>query len=336
MARIFGDRWKIERQIAIGGQAFIYLVKDIKTQDDKNYILKKLKNPKRIGRFEKEIEALTIIRSKYISEIIDYKISEKGFSYYVMSFYSEKTLNYILKELKDNFIRCLKIFEKICKGIKEAHEYEFPIIHRDLKPDNILIDENDNPKIIDFGLCYFEGEERLTLSMEQVGSRFYIAPECEKGKSEDIGSHTDVYSLGKILYAMASGGEIFPRERQNEVEYNLMKISRNRQAKFIMEIINKCVKEETSDRIANVKDLILLTEKIIELLEIGCLPVNYGNDFCRFCGRGKLVNLGKLLSCGIKDNITIKNVEDLGLHLWTCNYCGHVHFFVNKIYEDHS
>jgi len=336
MAKVYGDRWKTEKQIAIGGQAYIYIVKDLKTQDGKNYVLKRLKNPHRKGRFEREIEALRVIRSKYISEIIDYKISEKDVSYYVMPFYSEKTLQDILTELKDDYERCTNIFEKICIGIKSAHEYETPIIHRDLKPANILIDEKDNPKIIDFGLCYIEEEERLTLSMEQVGSRFYISPECEEGRSKDIGSHTDIYSLGKILYAMASGGNIFTREFQKDPQYNLIEISNNKRSKYIMEIINRCVLQDINERIGDINILISLVRDIKNLLKNGFLPVDYDSDLCRFCGRGKLRKLGQLRGSILKVRNITYDISSYNIYIWECNHCGHVYFFNDDIYKQHK
>ena len=175
--KIFGNRWEIIKSINEGGQAYVYLVKDLKAQDDKDYVLKRLKNEKRIERFRREIEAIKSIDSPYVEKIIDFSTVEGNDFFYVMPYHTDQTLESILKDLGGNFIRSFRIIEKICEGIRSAHANEIPIIHRDLKPSNILINENDVPRIIDFGLCFLEDKERITFSQEQVGSRFYIAPE---------------------------------------------------------------------------------------------------------------------------------------------------------------
>lgn len=334
--KIFGNQWQIVKPIAEGGQAFIYLVKDIKAQDDQKYILKRLKKEKRKNRFENEIEAIKGIDSPYVEKILDFNITEGDDFYYVMPHYTEKTLENILASLKGKFIRCLKIFEKICIGIYSAHLKKKPIIHRDLKPMNILIDEKDNPRIIDFGLCYLDDQERNTLSQEQVGSRFYIAPESEMGKSDKIGPHTDVYSLGKILYAMVSGGMIFPRERQKEEEFNLKEIVIDKRIKFITEIINGCVKEKIEERFDNVDVLKSVVKRNIDLLEKGFFPIDYENELCRFCGRGILQRFGQLRGSILKIRNMEQDIMPYEMIIWGCPECGIAYIFKDDLYKVHK
>lgn len=335
-AKIFGNRWQIIKPIGEGGQAHIYLVEDINTQDDQKYVLKRLKKAKRKTRFENEIKAIKGIDSPYVEKILDFNITEGDDFYYVMPHYTEKTLENILSSLKGKFIRCLKIFEKICIGIQDAHLMKNPIIHRDLKPSNILIDENDCPRIIDFGLCYLDDQERITFSQEQVGSKFYIAPESEIGKSDKIRPHTDVYSLGKILYATISGGMIFPRERQNEDEYNLKKIILDEKIKFITEIINYCVKEKIEERFDNIDALIKVVKRNIKLLQNGFFPPDYGNEVCRFCGKGKLKNFGKLTGSILKRGKITQDISPYDMILWGCPKCGVTFLFNDNVYQSHK
>lgn len=335
-AKIFGNRWQIIKPIGEGGQAHIYLVEDINTQDDQKYVLKRLKKAKRKTRFENEIKAIKGIDSPYVEKILDFNITEGDDFYYVMPHYTEKTLENILSSLKGKFIRCLKIFEKICIGIQDAHLMKNPIIHRDLKPSNILIDENDCPRIIDFGLCYLDDQERITFSQEQVGSKFYIAPESEIGKSDKIRPHTDVYSLGKILYAMISGGMIFPREMQNEDEYNLKKNILDKRIKFITEIINGCVKEKIEDRFDNVDVLKSVVKRNIDLLEKGFFPLDYENELCRFCGRGILQRFGQLRGSILKTGNMQVDIMPYEMIIWGCPECGIAYIFKDNLYKDHK
>jgi len=334
--KTFGGRWEIIRAIDEGGQAHIYHVKDLKIQDDKTYVLKRLKKAKRKERFEREIEALRSIESPYIEKVIDFNIRAGNDFYYVMPFYTEKTLESILNSLRGDFTRSFKIFIKICKGVQNAHTNKIPIIHRDLKPANILVDENDEPRIIDFGLCYLEDKERITFSQEQVGSRFYIPPECEIGRSKDIGRHTDIYSLGKILYAMISGGGKFPRERQDEDEFNLRKILGDKKVKYVTQIVNSCVKEKIGERLKNISDLLPIVEENLRLIEDGFFPVNYEDEFCRFCGKGKLQRFAQLRGSILKVENREMDILGHNIILWGCDNCGIVFLFKDDLYQMHQ
>jgi serine/threonine protein kinase len=78
-------------------------------------------------------------------------------------------------------------------------------VHRDLKPENVMVDENDNVKLIDFGIAGQEGARRLTFAKltNLMGTPDYISPEQVKGKRGD--GRSDVYSLGVIFYEMLTG-----------------------------------------------------------------------------------------------------------------------------------
>jgi len=330
-AKIFGERWEIIKSLSEGGQGFIYLVKNLLDKDDNIYVLKRLKRADRKDRFEREIEAIKNTDSPYITKILDASTTEDKDFYFVMP-YIETTLNDILTQLKADFLRCLKILKKICLGVESAHKNKPQIIHRDLKPLNILIDEKDDPLVIDFGICHLDKPERFTMSQEQVGSRFYIAPECENGRSEEIGPHTDIYSLGKVLYAMISGGKIFSRERQNEDEFNLEKKLDNKRTKFITEIINNCVQKDINKRYINVGNLIASVDEKIGLIEDGFYPLNYGNEFCRFCGKGKLENFGQLRGSILQRGSSQRDILPYRMIIWGCPECGIAYIFKDDIY----
>ena len=117
------------------------------------------------------------------------------------------------------------------------------IIHRDLKPENIFLNKHLSPIVGDFGICFFsEDNKRFTITEEAVGPYFYMAPELENGRVEDITPSSDVYSLGKILYWLISNGKIFSREVHREEEYNLSKLFKDLpEFHLINEYIDKMV-----------------------------------------------------------------------------------------------
>lgn len=96
------------------------------------------------------------------------------------------------------------IIKGICKGLHFLHTMERPIIHMDLKPDNILLDENMQPKIADFGLSrlFGEGQTRV-VTQNFVAARGYVAPEYVY--SGEISTRSDIYSLGLLIIEIATG-----------------------------------------------------------------------------------------------------------------------------------
>ena len=96
------------------------------------------------------------------------------------------------------------VMKKIAQGLQKAHEVG--IIHRDLKPDNIMIDDEGEPIVMDFGLARrVDDDAQVTMSGVIIGTPAYMSPEQVEGDPRKIGPATDIYSLGVILYQMLTG-----------------------------------------------------------------------------------------------------------------------------------
>ncbi|MBA2749461.1 MAG: protein kinase [Tatlockia sp.] len=152
----YGNRWETVNSVGEGGQSHVFLVKDLNGESE-HCILKRLKNFDRIERFKKEIKAGQELEHPNIAPILDYSLDPKP-AYFVTKYYRGKTLTEIapLEPL-----HALAIFADICDTIAYAHEKG--VFHRDLKPDNIILEENKKPIILDFGICHFvDDDNRLT------------------------------------------------------------------------------------------------------------------------------------------------------------------------------
>jgi serine/threonine-protein kinase len=99
--------------------------------------------------------------------------------------------------------RAIRIALRICEAVAYIHKHG--VIHRDLKPDNIIVDANDNIKLIDFGIASNAGSRRLTFGKlsATMGTPDYISPEQVKGKRGD--ARSDLYAIGVMLYEMLTG-----------------------------------------------------------------------------------------------------------------------------------
>jgi len=248
------DNWEsIGDLFAEGGQGRLYLVKNTSEDSDEIYVLKELKNPKRIKRFEREIKAITNIKPHpNLIQLIDYGIyRDENRPCYVMP-RADCSLDMYLPELNKDVNLSFETFELICAGAEHLHKAG--IVHRDLKPENILM-FSGKPKISDFGLCLVVDDTRFTSTPEAVGPRLYMAPELEDGKNLDVDPSADIYSLGKILYYILSGGIIFSREKYSQSKYSLSKLFNDPRYEIFSKVFRRSISIDKTYRYKNASEL---------------------------------------------------------------------------------
>lgn len=157
-------------------------------------------------RFFNEIKAVGQLSHPNIIEVYDSGEHEDE-PYLVTRYIDGKPLR---KELDTHKVLDTERALTICRQILSAldHAHKKGIIHRDLKPSNILIDEEGNTKVIDFGLAKTKGSS-LTQSGMTMGTLWYMSPEQVLGHNSSISERTDIFSVGVILYEMLSGERPF-------------------------------------------------------------------------------------------------------------------------------
>jgi serine/threonine protein kinase len=133
-----------------------------------------------------------------------YKDEDRSQLYMVMEWVDGRLLRQIMTEKgKIPVDRAARITINILNALEYIHTHG--VVHRDLKPENVMVDANDNIKLIDFGIAGQDGSRRLTFAkLSQVmGTPDYISPEQVKGKRGD--GRSDIYALGVMLYEMVTG-----------------------------------------------------------------------------------------------------------------------------------
>ena len=203
---VFSNRYRVIKHIGKGAFGVVILVNDMMVNED--IILKFLNahmssDENIIKRFVHELRLARKVTHENIIRIYDFITF--GNTYAIsMEYFQSHSLAYeikVNKNLKQS--RILKIFVDICKGISYAHQLN--IVHRDLKPANILVGENDQVKIVDFGLAAAatSADSRLTRTGILVGTPTYMAPEQVRARAID--ARTDIYSLGVLMYEIFVG-----------------------------------------------------------------------------------------------------------------------------------
>lgn len=264
MAQLYGNRWKVKESLGEGGQAHTILVYDVNDEEKKIFVLKRLKNLKRLRRFENEVNACLAFSHPNILKIEDKNLQDDP-PYFVAEYCSGGPLNFeAISGL--TLVERLRLFSAICHGVGYAHSKG--IIHRDLKPDNIFLREDMTPVVGDFGLCFItESGNRVTMVDEQVGSRWYMAPELAHGMADEVRPASDVYSLGKVLYWMLAG-RIFDREAYRTPQFDLTKEQTDPDYFFIYDLFDKMIVEDPKKRLANANEVTDAVGVIIKRIEM--------------------------------------------------------------------
>ena len=206
-----GHRYRIIRSLGEGGMANVYLAHDMVLDRDVSVKLLRLDlrdDPSTKRRFHREAMAATQLNDPHIVGIYDVS-EDHGLQYMVMQYVKGTDLKaYIKKHYPIPLPQVIDIMEQVLSAVATAHAHG--IIHRDLKPQNILIDENKNVKITDFGIAVAVSQDSLTQTNTLMGSVHYLSPEQARGSIAT--KQSDIYSLGIILFELLTGKVPFEGE----------------------------------------------------------------------------------------------------------------------------
>ena len=233
----------------------IVAVKVLKEQylDDKEFIKK----------FVIEAQSVANLNNQNIVKIYDvgqHIEDGKIFNYIVMEYINGKTLNELIKDKgRLNSTAVVSISKQIANALDCAHKHH--IIHRDIKPHNIIIDENLNVKVTDFGIARIATSSTITYTSSVLGTVHYISPEQAKGKFID--EKSDIYSLGVVMYEMVTGRVPFDTDNAvgiamqhiNEPLVEPIKLVPNLEP-WLNSIIVKCMEKTPENRFDSASSLI--------------------------------------------------------------------------------
>jgi serine/threonine-protein kinase len=197
-------QYRIVAPLGEGGMAAVY--KAYQAAMDRYVALKILprhfaSDPEFVGRFELEAKIIAKLQHVHILPVHDFG-TEDGYTYIVMPFVETGTIGELLQGKPLPLPQIRKIVCQVADALGHAHARG--LVHRDVKPSNILIDEDGNSLLTDFGIAKMvEGTIQFTQTGAILGTPAYMSPEQIRGDSLD--GRSDIYSLGVVLYEMATG-----------------------------------------------------------------------------------------------------------------------------------
>lgn len=216
--------WRLVREIGRGGMGTVHLAE----RDDDSYrgraaikLLRWTRSPEASARFSAERRILSGLSHPNIARLLDGGESETGRPYLVMEYVEGKPLDDFCEERGLTAPERIRLFRDVCSAVQYAHGRL--VVHRDLKPENILVDLQGTPRLLDFGIAkLLEDDEGVrTRTGRRLMSPPYASPEQIRG--ERMGTATDVYSLGVVLYELLTGrhphpvDDLSPREMEDAI-----------------------------------------------------------------------------------------------------------------------
>ncbi|MGI6151773.1 MAG: Stk1 family PASTA domain-containing Ser/Thr kinase [Christensenellales bacterium] len=209
---VVAGRYRIMSMIGSGGMANVYKAYDSVSR--KNVALKVLKSEyaadaELVRRFRSEAQAVLNLSHDHIVRSYDVGQWEEHY-FIVLEYVQGKTLKEIIaEEAPFERRRIISMGCQLCDALGHAHERN--VVHRDVKPQNVIINDHGRPKVADFGIARFTDASTVTYTGDKIlGSVHYVSPEQAKGELVDAKS--DIYSLGIVLYEMATGHVPFDAE----------------------------------------------------------------------------------------------------------------------------
>ncbi|MFL6286754.1 MAG: protein kinase domain-containing protein [Pyrinomonadaceae bacterium] len=211
---ILNDRYRVVGLLGRGGMGEVYRAEDLKLEQPValKFLPESLSfDGAALARFHREVRVARQISHRNVCRVYD--IGEfDGLHFLSMEYIRGEELSSVLKRFGRLPVdKAVEIARQVCAGLAAAHDAG--VLHRDLKPSNVMIDENGNVRITDFGLAGLVEEFGEGAALE--GTPEYMSPEQLKGNELTAGS--DIYSLGLVIYELFTGHKAFSASTLNDL-----------------------------------------------------------------------------------------------------------------------
>jgi eukaryotic-like serine/threonine-protein kinase len=296
--------YRITGIIGRGGMGVVY---EAEQEQPKRPVALKVINPgvtseHAIRRFEHEAQILGLLQHSGIAQVYEAGTFDLGAGvqpFFAMEYVRGVPLTQYAERNKLSTHARLELIVKICRAVQHAHQKG--VIHRDLKPGNILVTDEGEPKVLDFGVARATDSDIHTTTLQTdvgqlIGTIPYMSPEQAGGDPTELDTRSDVYALGVVAYELLAGR--LPYNVQQKMVHEAVRIIRedeptrlssiNRTLRGDVEIvIGKALEKEKDRRYQSALDFASDIERYLNDEPIVARPPSVAYQFRKFARRNK-------------------------------------------------
>ncbi|MFV2068566.1 MAG: WD40 repeat domain-containing serine/threonine protein kinase [Pirellulales bacterium] len=298
--------YEVVGELERGGMGVVYRCRQ---QHPRREVAVKIIRPGRasdetLKRFQLEAQVLGMLRHPGIAQVYDAGTADFGSGtrpYLVMELIEGLPIDQHADQHRLDTVQRLKLLLEVCRAVDYAHKKG--VIHRDLKPNNILVDEQGQPKILDFGIARITGSEFETLTggfetLTPVGSLPYMSPEQAAACPGDVDTRTDVYSLGVVAYKLLAGR--LPHDAKNRSLLEFVRVVTEEAARPLGQfnrayrgdletLVAKALEKDRKERYQSAAEFAADLSHYLAGEPVMARPVGQAGQFWHWCKRNRLV-----------------------------------------------
>ncbi|MBN8727311.1 MAG: serine/threonine protein kinase [Xanthomonadales bacterium] len=302
--------YRLVRELGRGGMGSVWLAERADGQFSQQVALKLIRlgmDSEHIQRqFRRERALLARLQHPNIAQLIDGGLDDRGRPWFAMEYIEGVGLGEWIDRSAPTLDERLGLFAKLCNAVAHAHRQL--VVHRDLKPSNVLVQENGEPRLLDFGIARLADptDAERTATQQRFLTRDFAAPEQLRG--EAAGTSADVYALGLILFELLTGCRYRSLHRDGDATLRPSAvtarpadagtgrvITRARLRGDLDAIVVRALADEPSRRYADAQQLADDIERHLQGQPIRAVPDSFGYRAAKFMRRNRVAVSAALL-----------------------------------------